>query len=90
MTDPLRACLAAVEDQATEMQTNIKAFSGADDPAMEMILRLVQMLRRCVEAMDQARRESASEPKSVYARAATIILNTALTDLAALCERGKG
>ena len=51
---------------------------------------VVQMLRRCVEAMEQARRESASEPKSAYARAATIILNTALADLAALCERGKG
>ena len=52
--------------------------------------RLAQMLQRCVEAMEQARRESASEPKSAYARAATIILNAALTDLAALCEGGKG
>ena len=90
MSDPVRAYLAEAAERARRHADVLDtggtelALVGTD------IERLVQMLRRCVEAMDQARRESASEPKSVYARAATIILNTALTDLAALCERGKG
>ena len=73
-------------DDPTEVAANVDLLAHArtDLPLV------VQMLRRCVEAMEQARRESASEPKSAYARAATIILNTALADLAALCERGKG
>ena len=73
-------------DDPTEVAANVDLLAHAHTD----LLRLVQMLRRCVEAMDQARRESASEPKSAYARAATIILNTALADLGALCKGGKG
>ena len=77
-------------EQGAPSSERVIADLGLIAHARTDLLRLVQMLRRCVEAMDQARRESASEPKSAYARAATIILNAALADLAALCEGGKG
>jgi hypothetical protein len=52
----------------------------------EQRVLLVQALTRAVAAMEKARRESASEPASPYARAATIILNEALAVIDRLAE----
>ncbi len=57
--------------------------------ADEARLHLVRLIRVATEAMDKARRESASEPASSYARAATIILNEALVALDRLAEEGR-
>lgn len=62
-------------EEQCEADANLLAHARTDLP------RLVQGLRLAAKAMDQARRESASEPDSPYARNATTILNATLAAL---------